>query len=131
MTHYRTQDTGIACWDESATLTGETFDGLSIEGSDSIQTVGCRVTRRPAIWMKDQDRPDTDRQGGPVNVERDQPLRNWAISSALRGEGRAGRGRSESVKNKPFWCRTGSPVLRDGEIENVPDLGIPSSKPRH
>lgn len=42
VTHYQTQDTGIACGDESATLTGETLDGQSIEGTDSIQTVGCR-----------------------------------------------------------------------------------------
>ena len=70
VTHYRTQDTGIACGDESATLTGETLDGQPIEGTDSIQTVGCRETRRPAIWMKDQDRPDAERRDGPVNIER-------------------------------------------------------------
>jgi hypothetical protein len=70
MLHFRTQDTGIACGDESAMLTGETLDGQPIEGSDSIQTVGCRVTRRPAIWMKDQDTPDSDHPNGPVNIER-------------------------------------------------------------
>ncbi len=68
--HFRTQDTGIACGDESASLTGETLDGQPFEGTDSIETVGCRVTRRPAIWMKDQDTPDTERRDGPVNVER-------------------------------------------------------------
>lgn len=70
VTHYRTRDTGIACGDESATLTGGTIDGQPIEGTDSIQTVGCRVSRWPAIWMKDQDRPDSDRRGVPVNIER-------------------------------------------------------------
>jgi len=70
MTHYRTRDTGIMCGDESAALTGATLDGEFIEGFDSIETVGCRVTRRPAIWMKDQDRPDTPRRDGPVNIER-------------------------------------------------------------
>jgi hypothetical protein len=70
VTHFRTRDTRIVCGDESVTLTGETLDGQPIEGSDSIRTVGCRVTRRPAIWMKDQDRPDTQRRDGPVNIER-------------------------------------------------------------
>jgi hypothetical protein len=70
VTHFRTRDTEIACGDESATLTGETLDGQPFEGTDSIQTVGCRVTRRPAIWMKDEDRPDTSRREGPVDIER-------------------------------------------------------------
>ena len=70
MVHFRTQDTGIVCGDESVTLTGETLDGQSLEGTDSIETVGCRETRRPAIWMKDQDTPDTQRRDGPVNIER-------------------------------------------------------------
>jgi hypothetical protein len=70
VTHYRTQDTGITCGDEAAMLTGETLDGQPIEGFDSIRTVGCRETRRPAIWMKDMDRPDAPRRDGPVNIER-------------------------------------------------------------
>ena len=70
VSHYMTRQTGIACEDESATLTGATLDGQLIEGSDSIRTVGCRVTGRPAIWMKDQDRPDTPRRNGPINIER-------------------------------------------------------------
>ncbi|MGV7224442.1 MAG: lectin-like protein [Nitrospinales bacterium] len=39
--HFRTQDTGIQCGDTSASLTGETFSGQAIEGSDSIKTTGC------------------------------------------------------------------------------------------
>lgn len=39
--HFRTQDTDIICSDTSAFLTGETFDGQIIEGTDSIKTVGC------------------------------------------------------------------------------------------
>jgi hypothetical protein len=70
ITHYRTQDTGIVCGNESVTLTGKTLDGQPFEGTDSIQTVGCQETRRPAIWMKDMDRPDTIRRGGPVDIER-------------------------------------------------------------
>ena len=68
--HFRTQDTGITCGDESATLTGELLDGHPIEGTDTIQTVGCRVPRWPAIWTKDQDTPDTERRDGPVNFEK-------------------------------------------------------------
>jgi hypothetical protein len=40
--HFRTQETGIQCGDTEASLTGETFDGYSFTGTDSIRTVGCR-----------------------------------------------------------------------------------------
>ena len=41
--HFRTQATGIVCGNTSASLTGNTFSGQTIEGSDSIRTVGCRL----------------------------------------------------------------------------------------
>jgi hypothetical protein len=40
--HFRTQDTGIVCGATSACLSGETFGGQAIIGSDSIKTVGCK-----------------------------------------------------------------------------------------
>lgn len=40
--HFNTQDTGLLCGDVSATLTGETFDGETIEASDTIRTTGCK-----------------------------------------------------------------------------------------
>lgn len=40
--HFDTQATGIECGDVSALLTGETFGGQAIEGSESIATVGCK-----------------------------------------------------------------------------------------
>lgn len=40
--HFRTQETGIHCGDTSATLTGKTFGGEAIQGTDSIKTVGCK-----------------------------------------------------------------------------------------
>ena len=40
--HFNTQETGIQCGDTSASLTGTTFSGFAISGSDSIVTVGCR-----------------------------------------------------------------------------------------
>jgi len=42
--HFRTQETGIACGDTEAHLTGETFFGQAINGSDSIKTVGCALS---------------------------------------------------------------------------------------
>lgn len=36
LVHFRTQETGIACGDTEASLTGATFDGTLIEGSDAI-----------------------------------------------------------------------------------------------
>ena len=40
--HFDTQETGIKCGGTSASLTGQTLGGKAIEGSDSIQTVGCK-----------------------------------------------------------------------------------------
>jgi len=40
--HFNTQETGIACGDTGAMLTGRTFDERSIEGTDTIKTVKCR-----------------------------------------------------------------------------------------
>ncbi|MBI4200436.1 MAG: hypothetical protein HY535_08205 [Chloroflexi bacterium] len=40
--HFNTQDTGIVCGVTSASLTGETFAGQAIRGSDSINTAGCK-----------------------------------------------------------------------------------------
>jgi hypothetical protein len=42
---FRARQTGIQCGDTSAILTGRTFDGQAIEGSDSIETAGCRRSR--------------------------------------------------------------------------------------
>ena len=39
--HFNTQETGIVCGDTSAFLSGVTFGGQAMEGSDSISTVGC------------------------------------------------------------------------------------------
>jgi hypothetical protein len=39
---FKVPDTGIACGDTEATLTGETFGGQPITSSDAITTVGCR-----------------------------------------------------------------------------------------
>ena len=38
---FNTQDTGVVCGDTSLNLTGSTFTGIGIQGSDSIQTVSC------------------------------------------------------------------------------------------
>ncbi len=38
--HFATQATGIVCGTTSAALTGNTFDGQAIRGTDSINTVG-------------------------------------------------------------------------------------------
>lgn len=40
--HFITQEAGIACGATSASLTGNTFSGRAITGTDSINTVGCR-----------------------------------------------------------------------------------------
>jgi hypothetical protein len=42
---FKMHQTGIACADTEATLTGETFDGQSFTGTDSIKIVGCKKTK--------------------------------------------------------------------------------------
>ena len=39
--HFVTQDTGITCGNASASLTGATFSGAKIKGTESIEPVGC------------------------------------------------------------------------------------------
>ena len=39
--HFRSQDTGIACGDTTAVLTGKTVTQQSFTGSEAIRTVGC------------------------------------------------------------------------------------------
>jgi hypothetical protein len=43
--YFDKKDTGIRCGDDSASLSGKTFDGRSFAGSDSIRTVGCKKNR--------------------------------------------------------------------------------------
>ncbi len=40
--HFDTQDTGIACGDTEATLSGQTFGGEAFSGTDSVKTAGCK-----------------------------------------------------------------------------------------
>jgi hypothetical protein len=44
--HFRTQESGIQCGDTSVSITGQTINGIGIQGSDSITTVGCRAKHR-------------------------------------------------------------------------------------
>jgi hypothetical protein len=40
--HFKIQESAIACDDTEATMTGETFDGTLITGTDAVKTVGCK-----------------------------------------------------------------------------------------
>ena len=40
--HFRTQDAGIQCGESSVSIIGQTVNGIPIQGSDSITTVGCK-----------------------------------------------------------------------------------------
>ena len=46
--HFPVADSGIACGDEAVTLTGYTLGGAPISGTDSITTVPCHGSGRPA-----------------------------------------------------------------------------------
>ena len=38
---FNTQQTGIVCGDVAAAVSGQTFAGQTIKGTDSVKTVGC------------------------------------------------------------------------------------------
>jgi len=48
--HFRTPETGIQCGDTEAVLMGETWDGASIRGTDSVNTVGCEADKLTYIY---------------------------------------------------------------------------------
>lgn len=43
---FKIPETGITCGDTEATLIGETFDGQSFTGTDSVKTVGCKKAEK-------------------------------------------------------------------------------------
>ena len=71
VTHYRTQATGLDCSDQTSlmTLTGQTFVGQEVEGSDWVETVGCPGSGRSGRLVQDDD-SDLVRPQGIQSIEK-------------------------------------------------------------
>ena len=65
VTHYRTQAVGLGCSDQTSlmVLTGQTFDGQEVEGSDWVVTVGCPGSRRPGGLVNWDDAGSSESDG--------------------------------------------------------------------
>jgi hypothetical protein len=68
--HFRTQEIGIQCGDTEATLTGNLLTGQPIEGTDSIETVGCRFGMKPLPY-DDRDKATRRALDGIVDFARE------------------------------------------------------------
>lgn len=67
--HFRTQQTGIDCETESATLTGEAVGGF-IEGSDSVRPVACNANKNgtpPGLQNKPEKQDPAVFENHPVH----------------------------------------------------------------
>jgi hypothetical protein len=71
MLHFSMHDTGIACGDESARLTGNMMDGRAIEGIDSIRVVGCgrKLIHETLIGRQQLQSSKTERPVGVTKIE--------------------------------------------------------------
>lgn len=71
---FEARQSGIQCGDTTATLTGRTFDGQAIEGSDSIKTVWCKLKR----FARQSNLNDTS-NGARGSTRRSRPRRYGAL----------------------------------------------------
>ena len=66
--HFNTQDTGIQCGDTEATLTGMTFGGEPITGTDTIVTVNCPKVDIGHIWRVNYTQPALNSMNSKVET---------------------------------------------------------------
>jgi hypothetical protein len=66
--HFRIQDTGIACGDTEATLTGATFSGLAFAGSDTVGPKPCREPDVGHIWRVNYTQVALNSMNGKVET---------------------------------------------------------------
>ncbi|MFB0504195.1 MAG: hypothetical protein ACETWE_10210 [Candidatus Bathyarchaeia archaeon] len=105
--HFKTQETGIKPGDTEATLTGKTYDGISIKGTDTIRTV---PPEWAAKYRKEEDEREEHQMGEGQKGEdhRGEDERGEDEEGQDRG-GKDQKGQQNKKDNEPPKGLKGNP----------------------
>jgi PGF-pre-PGF domain-containing protein len=118
--YFNTEDTGIQCGDTLANLTGKTYNGQDIAGSDNIRTVGCGGSGRGG--------GGSGGGGGGGGVSSGEPFDNIAMYETRDGSLQAGHPVTFSFSKAGHWIS--EIVITGKESENDVSIRVEALKGR-